>query len=646
MAAYVAFYGWLCWDKWRYFLYRDFDLAIFAQALNQLLAGSLHGSIRGIAWPGDHSSLVLFLIAPLYAVARSPLTLLAFQTVVLALGAVAVNRLAARTLKAPFAGVAFAAAYLSFPALGYLNLFEFHPEAIATTALLFALERIEADRPRAALLFSALALSCREDVAFVVLGMALVGLARQPRPWRFAAALSGLAVFSLVLSFGVLRPLFNQGQAAYGDMYGGWGATPIAAARALISDPVAAMQAWFSTPGDPFDSSLKRAFHVHLLMPVLFLPLASPFASLPLLPVVGEHLWSSRTPQHTIAYQYTALMIPFVFLAAIRGMRNLVDGLRLPSVGRTVAFAAVVAASLCSTIAFGPLADVSLFRSIAPREPPRPLWADRAQRPHREMMLDRVPGSGGVVAGFEFLSRLTRRDGVHSLHHVLSGTYTYSARSYPEPGDVSALIADFGDAQSLAYLTAEGSARLRSLCARNGLRPAMAADDLVLFLRAPNDTVELVSPAFGEPREPFRTTFDGRIAYLGCDPVAGTVRAGDLLALRTFWRREPAADSAPMHAYRLQLGLFDPRGGLWYERFHDLGYGLYPPAIWPTAAPMTEPYRLTVPRELPPGHYLVAARVYSRHTWRDQVLATAVDSAGRTADGQLLLGEIEVKGAR
>ena len=45
----------------------DIDLAIFAQACSRLMHGSLFSSIRGMNVLGDHSSLVLFLVTPLYA---------------------------------------------------------------------------------------------------------------------------------------------------------------------------------------------------------------------------------------------------------------------------------------------------------------------------------------------------------------------------------------------------------------------------------------------------------------------------------------------------------------------------------------------------------------------------------------------------
>ena len=61
-----------------------FDLPIFVQGVEGILRGNLYSTIRGLHILGDHSSLNLFLVAPIYALFRTPMTLLVVQTVALA----------------------------------------------------------------------------------------------------------------------------------------------------------------------------------------------------------------------------------------------------------------------------------------------------------------------------------------------------------------------------------------------------------------------------------------------------------------------------------------------------------------------------------------------------------------------------------
>jgi uncharacterized membrane protein len=245
IAAYVALFTVISVVKYRYYLYRDFDLAIFAQATDGILRGTWFSSIRGMHWLGDHSSLVLFVLAPLYAVFRHPLTLLVVQTVVLALGALAVRRLARRELGSDLWGATYAALYLMFPAIGYTNLFGFHPETLATTALLFAWTFLREERGRRAVLFAALALLCKEDVAIVVLMMALVSVASPGRRGA-ALALAVLAIASLAMTFAVLKPAFSAGEASYAEMYAPWGRGLGEIAGAIVRHPMRAITALLS----------------------------------------------------------------------------------------------------------------------------------------------------------------------------------------------------------------------------------------------------------------------------------------------------------------------------------------------------------------------------------------------------------------
>ena len=185
--------------KLRHYLYTDFDLAIFSHATAQLLRGSLFESIGGMSWLGGHVAPVMFLVAPLWALAPSALTLLIVQNVALAAAAWPLYRLARRELGHAGVAVALAAAWLLQPALGYVALFEFHPETLAVPALLFAVEALRAGRMRALAAWAAFALLTREDVALVVLALAAYALLMRPRRPRAAAILAGLGVLSLVV---------------------------------------------------------------------------------------------------------------------------------------------------------------------------------------------------------------------------------------------------------------------------------------------------------------------------------------------------------------------------------------------------------------------------------------------------------------
>ena len=653
IGAYALVYGVISVVKFRYYLYSDFDLAIFAQATDQALRGSLYSSIRGMHWLGDHVSLILFVIAPLYAVLRHPLTLLLLQCATLALGALPVFAIARRRMGHDGVALACAALALLHPAIGYTNLFEFHPEVLATGTLLATFWAVDAGRFRAALLFAGLSLACREDVALVIGMLGLLTL-RPGRPRRLGAALIGLAVASLILSFAVIRPAFASSAVEYGRMYDAWGGSIGQVALNVIRDPLRAIAEFVSTPDDPADTLLKRGYWLHMMAPLLFLPLLSPLTLAVALPVLGEHFLSSRPQQHWLLFQYTALVTPVMAVAAVEGLERLVrlasgtrdvaSALGRPGQARTVALGAAlaaVAAALVCQVLYGPLVRVGRLNVPVRPQPIWPTTYDRVRRVYRDQMVTRVPHEGGVVAAFEFLARLASRRNVHSIHHLYTGYYTFSTQRYPVPDGIEALLADVGDERLSIYVKPGTPDRLRDLVARNDLRPVDAAGDQLLFLRAASDTVELFRAAASEPAVARSVTYDRCLAFRGFSLPESTVAQGDLLALETCWRRVAPAD----RQFMMQLVVRDLSGRGVFAVARHLGYLLYPAARWPADTTMRETYRMVVPPSLLPGRYSLALRMA---WWREGPASlSAPDDTTLVAQNLLVpLGSFTVTPAR
>lgn len=618
------------WLKYRHFLYDDIDLAIFTQALARMLDGSLWVSIRSMAWPGDHASWNLFVVTPVFALARHPLTLVAVQGAALALGAVAVHRLARREIAHEGVALALAAAWLLHPALAHLALFEFHPEALSTTPLLFAFLELRRGRGWRCLAWSALALLGKEDAALVVMAMGVyaITLARSSR-WRMAEALIALGGVALALNLFVLKPMFaGAGGADYALMYREWGGSLPEVARNVLTQPLRALAELQATPGDAFDTALKRGYWIELLLPFAFAPLAAPLALLIALPVWLEHFLSWRYPQHAILNQYTALVLPFAAAAMVLGTARLVRGrerrLALPVI------AIVLIAAAAGQAMYGPF-----------RAEPR-LWSQRvvpgprdvALREARERMLARVPATGGVVASNEFLARLATRDSVHAANHILSGVHTFSTRAYEVPSGIAAVLIDVGRQRGFTLVNPGTAGRLGELTAMNGLAPVDAAGDLMLFLAAPADTTPLIvadAPPDTAARVGFAQGFEFLAARIGTPRIA----PGAPVGLSTWWRRDGMPSRFPL----TQIAVVSAAGEVVDDRVRYLGYTIAPPQAWPRGTPMREDYRLALP-PLPPGIYTVGLRVWLQG---DPPAPAAVEDGTPAASGGFIrIGEFAV----
>jgi uncharacterized membrane protein len=675
MLAYSAVFITISAVKYEYFLYNDFDLAIFAQAAHTTAHGSLYNSILGMNYLGSHTSLTMFLIAPVYRVLAHPVTLLVLQTLVLACGALPVYWLARRELVNEFAARCFAALYLLYPALGYSNLYEFHPETLTTTTLLFTFYFMWVGRFGVMLLFAVLSLAAKEDVPLVVMAMGFYSLLiRRPRRWVYAATLVGLATLFLVLSFGVIMPGINQGEVQYERFYSQWGDSPGQALVHMAKSPVRVVSAFFGTEGDPWDTRIKREYPLHMLMPVMLLSLLSPLTLAIALPGVAQHLMSSRVSEHSIVWHYTAQITPFVMMGAVLGLRNLlragkgvrnllcaapvrayrqkvpdpcsspggisVETMNAKGPPRTLArvlsgLAVVVAAG--SNVLFGPVIGLEIFQTHTTPEEKWPTAYDRALAPYMRTMVARVPAEGAIACEFRFLSRFTNRPDVHSLHHIAKGTHTYSGKAYQMPEDVVATVADTSDPRFLTFLRGESGGRLRAFMGKNRLEFADAAGDAVLLLREPKESIRLLEIGEYTPEVRRRTDYNGQLGLLGWDTLPASAEVGGRVPIRTFWERLGTVD----RFYLTQFLLLDEHDRAVGTRVRHLGYTFYPVHDWPGQGIVRETYHLVVPLGVKPGTYTVALRVVEQ---TDGGLAVSRPSDGQLVEegGVLRFGKIEV----
>src|SRR5689334_8863412 len=128
-----------------------FDLGNMDQAIWNTLHGRLFQfTNQGADWYGPptrlgfHVEPILLPISLLYAFGADPRILLIFQTLVLALGAFPVFLLTRRIIPEwPLLAPVMVIGYLLSPALLGVNLFDFHPLALATPLLLYAVLALE-----------------------------------------------------------------------------------------------------------------------------------------------------------------------------------------------------------------------------------------------------------------------------------------------------------------------------------------------------------------------------------------------------------------------------------------------------------------------------------------------------------------------
>jgi uncharacterized membrane protein len=307
----------------------NMDQAVWSTAYDGRLLATTDESGELTSRLRNHADPLLLLFVPLYWIQPSPIWLLVAQAAVVGLGAWPLFRLCERSLgripgcdPGPPAAL-FAVAYLFNYGLQSANLFDFHPQTLAGTFLLFALWFMVRRRLWPFVLFAVLAASTKENVALPVamLGVyAIFGL-RRPR-WGVPIFAFGAAYFSLLMF--LVIPAFNAGESSrlVAERYGEVGGSVGGVVETALTDPLLVARHAF-TPE-------KLAYLFSVAGSAGLLGLFAPLVLVIPAPEIAINLLSDRPQMVDLSYHYSASIIPFAFLASAAGLANLaVLGLRL-----------------------------------------------------------------------------------------------------------------------------------------------------------------------------------------------------------------------------------------------------------------------------------------------------------------------------
>ena len=288
---------------------------------------------------GSHVDPILVLLAPLWALAPTPLTLAAAQIAACGLGALPVFWLARRHLGSEAAAGLLALAYLAYPWLAWTALDALHPVTFAIPLFLFAIWFLDTRRYGAFALCAILILATGELMG---LPLAALGLWH----WlsggqrRAGLAVTGFGVAWTLICLLVVVPAFRTGENPFYGRFASVGGSPQGVVETAFTNPGAIVSALASGA----DVSYVLLLAVPLAGAFLFGPALAAVA-LPQLVVNGLSDWPTTTdPRH----HYIAGVVPFLFAGAIFGLA------RLRSAYRTRAALAILLLSVTLAVVLGP----------------------------------------------------------------------------------------------------------------------------------------------------------------------------------------------------------------------------------------------------------------------------------------------------
>jgi uncharacterized membrane protein len=304
----------------RHLMFRStgYDLGIFDQVLYLISQGqSSFSSILDFHILGDHAAFIFYVLAFFYKIYPSVYWLFAIQAISLAIGAIPTKYLALNAGLKESQANTIALAYLLYPVVFNLNLFDFHPDVFALPAFIWA---ILAARVGSLWQFGAaivLILSCKAVFSLTVAAMGFWLLIFEKKRLYGNLAI-GLGVAWFLVATKIIIPFFGQNNADLSRhlvRYANLGTSFPDVINNLIHHPQIFLAAIFNLPNITY-------------LIALFFPLAIVLAPQDLTPLVSAipafamNLLSSDVSQKDVIHQYSLPILPFLLVAAISTIAN------------------------------------------------------------------------------------------------------------------------------------------------------------------------------------------------------------------------------------------------------------------------------------------------------------------------------------
>jgi uncharacterized membrane protein len=584
--------GWLAVSRYLAFN-TGYDLGVFAQVVwattqgRPFFTSMVEGTTNFLA---HHFTPLLAILVPFYSIWPDARLLLIFQTVALAAGAIPLYAFARRRL-GPGMALLTVLAYFLFPPLHSVALFDFHAIALAVPLLMAAGVALIDERPRATVIWLALALLAKEEVAVIAVGFGLYALLIQRRR-RFGAALTtGAGVWALLL-FSWIMPSLGQTLVGYPFVY---------RYRTLGETPGQVIRTLFTRPGTivhVLATRDKARFLWQLLAPLAGLPLLGWPVVLLSLPILAYLLLSDWSFMSSTRYHYTAPVIPFLFLASVVALQRL--GARGPRY-RLVGAAVLLLSALVSAWWWSPLPGGGSYEPAT--------FAITEEAHARRDLLEMIPADAAIAADWAYLPWLANR---WQLDTLLSLPYPLAAADAPP---------DF-------LLTQMPGPGATSAPLYPWVVQARSGQTLRVPRFAPNSTTPgglVLWKARGHEYDVLLTRFD--VAFeqgltlvgAGLPPefeswgAVISVEPGTTLPVWMAW----AAQRPLEQRITFTLHLVDRSGKLVTQIDQEMGQGRFPITLWhdwlqtPVVA---DEFDLPIPSDLPPGRYRLLVGAYDSET--------------------------------
>lgn len=265
--------------------------------------------------------LIYLLVLPLYIFKNYPVYLIVLQTLILTSSIVPLYLFSRDIFKDKSAGHLFAASFLFFPTLQYINLYDFEFLRISIPLLLFCFYFLHAKKYFFYYVFLILSILVREEVALTtfLLGLYVILVMKEKKHGITTSVISILYFLAMVK---IVMPYFAGDTSGFHyhkafDSFSYLGDSSVQILIYIISHPLAIISNLLD--------KVKIANFLMYIIPLLFTPIFSPSILLISAGNLLLNFLSLSISHYSYILYYLSPSIPFLFLSAIKGVKNISD---------------------------------------------------------------------------------------------------------------------------------------------------------------------------------------------------------------------------------------------------------------------------------------------------------------------------------
>jgi len=282
---------------------------------------------------GIHFAPILFLLVPLYALVPMPETLLIVQSFILALGAFPLYLIGKQRMSR-FFGVVFSLCYLLYPPLHGVNCYDFHVQAFFPVLMLACIYYLDKRNWPKYFMFVFLSLMVQEQVSYIVMFLGLYVF------WMYKGKIFSAIRNRKIEDKTILVPFVTTAIGVAWFFFARWviysiNPSPPPELKAVqnfavlgVDEPTNIPCYVLENPWNAFGALHYESYEKFSYLMLIFAPLAllsfvSPASLIATVPWFGMAFVSNYSAYYRIGFQYSALIIPFVFSSTVSGAKKL-----------------------------------------------------------------------------------------------------------------------------------------------------------------------------------------------------------------------------------------------------------------------------------------------------------------------------------